>query len=38
MSKKKTIKVFYEAVKNGVYESGYLELTEKEYKKLLKGA
>lgn len=38
MSKKKTIKLFYEAVKDGVYQSGFIELTEEEFEKLLKGA
>ena len=33
--KNKTFTVFYETVKNGVYQCGYLKLTEKEYYKLL---
>lgn len=34
----KKIKLFYEAVKDGVYQSGFIELTEEEFEKLLKGA
>ena len=36
MKKEKKIKVFYETVKNGVYQSGYMELSEEEYNSLLK--
>lgn len=34
----KTIKLFYEAVKDGVYQSGFIEITEEEFEKMLKGA
>lgn len=35
MKNKKKIKVFYETVKDGVYQCGYTELTEEEYNALL---
>lgn len=35
LKKNKKFTVFYETVKNGVYQCGYMELTEKEYNKLL---